>query len=204
MFPIYLIGLTGGVASGKGVVSQLLQKAGVRVINLDDLGRELTQSTPILQKEIFEKFALPKWDPTQIREAVFSDPKKRKWLEERLHPLIWDRFLEKVNQWVQEGVQLAVCEAALLIESGLYKHFKELIVVTAPKELRLARLKERDKISTELAEKMIRAQWADEDKLPLATHILMNDGDRNHLKAQLQPLIEKWQLKGSRSRNGRE
>lgn len=199
------IGLTGGVGSGKSLVSDLFRQAGITVINLDDLGRELYTKIPMLAslvaaicgKQVLVNLKL---DFSKIREVIFSSAEKRKQLEALLHPMILKEFEARCEKSANEGAKIIVCEAALLIESGYYKSLDELVVILAPREERKKRLIDRDKISETLVEKMLASQVEDEKRIDAATMqsastVIRNDGTKADLKAQVLEVLRGWRQK---------
>ncbi len=202
MDKITRIGLTGGVGSGKSRVAELLRGAGVTVVNLDDVGRELTDKDPAVIAEIGrlcgpsvidEKGEL---DRRKVRDVIFSDAKARAALEAFLHPHIKDAFDGKCAEAQRAGKKLVVCEAALLVESGIHKALDGLIVVIAPEEKRRDRVMARDRITAALAEKMIRAQMAEAEKRKPATVVIENHGSLAELAVRVAELLEAWRSQG--------
>lgn len=195
--PYFLAGLTGGVGAGKSLVGKLLAGAGATVFNLDDIGREVSLA-PRIQEELVRLAGLTRGplDRSALREKLFSSPDLRKAVESFLHPIILAEFEKRADAAAKRGARVVVCEAALLVESGFHRQTDELIVVTAPEPERKRRLIARDKISSELADRIVRAQAADADKIPFATHVVANDGDPSHLEAKVRTIVAGWKKKG--------
>lgn len=194
------IGLTGGVGAGKSLVSDLLRQAGITVINLDDLGRELYTKIPSLASQVVaicgkRVFGNLQLDFSQIREVIFSSAEKRKQLERLLHPIILKEFEARCEKSAKAGEKIIVCETALLIESGYYKSLDELVVILAPREERKKRLIDRDKISEALAEKMLASQVDEEKRTAVATTLIRNDGSKAVLKARVFDVLRGWRQK---------
>lgn len=192
------IGLTGGIGAGKSKVAQLLKDAGVVVFNLDDIGREVTQTNPELAKAINATcgFSGTTVDRKKIREVLFRDPSIRAKIEALLHPLILKAFEKKSQEQERRGERLVVCEAALLVESGFHTKLDELLLVTAPESLRKKRLIARDHISETLADRILNSQTKEEQKKAFAHFIIENDKDETHLKKEVERLLERWVLAG--------
>lgn len=198
---IHRVGLTGGIAAGKSFAAEILKREGIPVIDMDALGREITDESPTIIREISKIVGKNvtedgRLDRQGVREAIFSDARIKRDLENLLHPMIRREFDDRCDALEEEGQPLVICEAALLVESGHYKDLDELIVVTAPVELRRARLLKRDGIELALANQIIDAQLADSQRLEHATYHVRNDGDTTHLYNQLKSIIEGWQKKG--------
>lgn len=192
------VGLTGGVGAGKSEVAKLLTAAGVPVVNLDEIGRALTENDPALSQKINEICGLPgdALDRKRLREVLFADREVRAAVEGLLHPLILGKFEAEAERLRAAGEKLVVCEAALLVESGLHSALDELIVVAAPEGLRKQRLMDRDKIGAELAQKILGAQASEERKRALAGYVIDNDKDVGHLKRQVNGLLARWSAAG--------
>ena len=196
MKALKLIGLTGGIASGKSTVAKWLSEAGFLIVNLDDLGRKLTDSNPSVIQAIDRLcgggvLKNGKLDRAKARAIVFKHPELKKQLEAILHPLILAEFLKIAQSAEQQGKDAIVCEAALLFESGFYKKCDTVILVTVDPESQKARVLNRDAISTELAERMINSQWPDAKKEKQSHYTLRNDGSLETLKKQVIELIPK-------------
>lgn len=182
-----IIGLTGGIASGKSTVARIFEQIGIPVVDADQLSRDLSSEGGAAHRQIVDEFGTA--DRKKLREMVFSNPEKRKKLESILHPLIQEETQEAFERILKDQKPpFIVYEAALLVETGRYQHFNGLIVVEAPHQLRLDRLQQRDGISLELAEKMIQSQLSDSERRKVATHTLQNDGSREALKKKIQDL----------------
>ena len=193
------IGLTGGMASGKTLAADWLTQQGLFVIDLDKVGRLISDTPAALRKfeEIFgeEVFTLGVLNRRILRQLAFQHPEKKKELEEYLHPLIWREFDRLAAAAEAKGHRIVICEAALLIETGSYKKFDELIVIVADEGLRKQRAEKRDKLNPELFDAMVKSQVDDETRRKAATHLIINDGHSDHLQKQLSELLAQWKLK---------
>jgi dephospho-CoA kinase len=178
-----VVGLTGGVASGKTTVSRILQQEGAYLIDADLIARELVQpQTPtwselirVFGREILEK------DESINRKAladrVFSNPQKRGQLEKILHPQISreiDRRIEEIRKKDPEAV--VVVDAALLVETGAHRRMDKLIVVTATEAQQVERLGRRAGAAPQEAREILSAQMPLAEKLKVADFIIRNEG----------------------------
>jgi dephospho-CoA kinase len=178
-----VVGLTGGVASGKTTVSRILQQEGAYLIDSDLIARELVQpQTPtwselirVFGREILEK------DESINRKAladrVFSNPQKRGQLEKILHPQISreiDRRIEEIRKKDPEAV--VVVDAALLVETGAHRRMDKLIVVTATEAQQVERLGRRAGAAPQEAREILSAQMPLAEKLKVADSIIRNEG----------------------------
>lgn len=194
--PFRIIGLTGGVGSGKTLVAAYFEKVGIPVINLDSLGRELSDSSADIIQQVEKHFGAEaikdgKLNRAHLRQVIFTHPDYRLLLESILHPIIWSEFHRRVDALKSQGHSLVICEAALLIESGHFRDLDGLIVVDAPADLRLARVQQRDGISKELAARMMEAQVGDGVRRDSADYLIVNDSDVAALEEKTKNLVEK-------------
>lgn len=196
--PFHRIGLTGGIGAGKTEVAKLLKAAGIPVVNLDDVGRELTANDPLLSQKINQICGIDGsvLDRKRVREVMFADEEVRATVEGVLHPLILEAFEKEARRARDAGKPLIVCEAALLVESGLHTALDELVVVAAPERIRKERLMARDRIDSALADKIFGAQISENKKRSIAGYIVENDKDRAHLERQVSALIGRWKSAG--------
>ena len=188
-------GLTGGIASGKSTAARIFEKQGIAVVDADQIARKLSSEGGLASPQILKRFGT--LDRKALRQIVFNDPQSKSDLEKILHPLIWNESLkefDRVSELAQsQGTSLPIIlyEAALLIETGRYQSLDGLIVVTAPSELRMQRLIERDPVSPQLAAAMINAQISDDQRRAAATEILSNVSNLDELEEQILNLIKK-------------
>ncbi len=191
-----LIGLTGGIASGKTTVADFFKELGVPVINTDEISRQLTASdSPIIEK-IVKAFGPQilldgNIDKLQLKKIVFADSKKRKLLENILHPGIKDEMFTQISQL---NAPYVIVEVPLLIEAGWDKHMDQVLLTTAPKSVRIKRLIKRDKISLELAKKIISSQKKDKHKKKFADDVVNTDQSLKKLKSIISSLHRKYLL----------
>jgi len=201
------VGLTGGIASGKSTVASLLRDRDCQVLELDPLGHELLEPGQSAYDEVVREFGTgilgpgDKVDRTKLGAIVFSDPAKRERLNQILHP----RILQVVRQWFSaldrpEGPDLAVAEAALIIEAGFQKELDKLIVCWARPDQQLARLMERG-LSREQASQRIAAQMPADEKRALADEVIDCSGSFQETERQLEMVFAKLQKAAAAVRN---
>jgi dephospho-CoA kinase len=189
------VGLTGGVASGKSSAARAFAALGVPVTDLDDIGRELlSPGSPVLA-ELFKQFgsALRQSDGSLDRRAlrgiVFSDPGARRALEALTHPAILRLAEARIAQ--QRG-PYQILVNPLLIESGDLTRYQRILVIDCPEATQLARLRQRDGSSLELAQAMLAAQSPRAARLARADDVIRNEGDLATLSAQVKVLHEQY------------
>jgi dephospho-CoA kinase len=201
------VGLTGGIASGKSSVAALLRDRDYQVLELDPLGHELLEPGQAAYDEVVREFGKgilgpgDKVDRAKLGEIVFSDAAKRKRLNQILHP----RILEVVLQWFsaldrQGGPELAVAEAALLIEAGFQKELDKVIVCWARPDQQLSRLMERG-LSREQASLRIAAQMPADEKRALADEVIDCSGPFEETERQVDMVFAKLQKAAAGTRN---
>ncbi|MBO9856877.1 MULTISPECIES: dephospho-CoA kinase [Xanthomonas] len=182
----FIVGLTGGIASGKSALAAEFEKLGVPVIDADVVARQVVMPGPVLDC-IIDYFGpgilLPDGtlDRSALRKIVFADLTQRKALEAITHPAIRAE-LQRAAQ-AAEG-PYAIVAIPLLTEAGgraAYPWLDRVLVIDAPVELQHARLMRRDGSTPELADQMIAAQASREQRLALADDVVVNDGQPAHL-----------------------
>ncbi len=184
-----IYGLTGGIASGKSLASRFFREAGIPVIDADQLARQLTAPGTEAGEEMLRIFGTQ--DRKQAREKMFSDAALRsKWVS-YLHPLIAAESRKHFEALIQKGASVILYEAALIVETGRRQDFDGLIVIEAPRELRMQRLIQRDQVTREQAKASLAAQTSDEVRRAVATFLILNDSDEASLKAQVLKLSQR-------------
>lgn len=171
-----IIGLTGGIGSGKTMVAKYFKSLGIPVYIADDEARKLMTSDNIINtlsnefgKEILENGILNR---EKLAQLVFNNPKKLQKLNSIVHPEVKKHF----DNWVEKhkNYPFVVKEAAILFESGSYKYCDTIITVTAPLETRLQRVMKRDKTDRESILKRIENQWTDEQRIAKSNYVIHN------------------------------
>lgn len=195
------VGLTGGVAAGKSTVATLLKKQGIKVVNLDTVGRMLVEENPKLAVQIAEICGSHvmkggNLNRRTLREHLFNTPSDRERVEKLLHPIIWKEFEKEAKQTEASGQKLIVCEAALILETGLNEKLDELIVVVAPAETRLKRVQNRDGIDAGLASQMLSSQVDEPKRREKATYVVDNSGEPGRIVGQVEAILAKWKERG--------
>ncbi len=192
-----VIGLTGGIASGKSTVARAFAELGVPIVDADEVAREVVEvGTPGLAR-IVERFGADvlrkdgTLDRKKLGRVVFEDARARQDLNAITHPLIAEKGAEKIRALQQTDAPYILYEAALLVENGAYKAFPALVVVTVDPVTQLARLMARDGSTDEEARSRIASQLPLEKKVEVADFVLRNDGDVEALRAQVRDVHRK-------------
>lgn len=188
-----VVGLTGGIASGKSTVSNYLKKMGAAIIDADLLARQVVEPGEKPWQKIKEDFGNQVLNPNgtlnrkRLAEIIFNDGERRKALNEIIHPEVIKKTLEMIDLYKKEGqVPLIVIDAPLLIEAGMDTLVDEIWIVVINEELQVQRLMARDNISREGALQRLRAQIPTKDKLKYAHRIIDNSLNLEHTLNQVQ------------------
>lgn len=171
-----IVGLTGGIGSGKTTVAGFFRELGIPVYIADEAGKRLMKTSGRLKEQIIELLGSAAYihdspDTKYIASRVFSSAEELQQLNTIIHPAV---ALDFENWLKAQTTPYIIYEAAILFESGSYKKCDEVIMVTAPYEVRLSRLKIRDNSSVADIESRIQHQWSDEKKLELANYVIKN------------------------------
>lgn len=190
------IGLTGGIASGKSVVSRTLEQLGAGVVDADKLAREVVQKGSEGLREIVREFgpgvldADGALDRAKLGAIVFGDEAARRKLQAITHPRIGQLSAERMAAHKAGDALYVIYDAPLLVEVGAHKGFDALIVVAASEATQLARLVERDGLSEEEGRKRIAAQLPLARKLEVADFVIENDGSLAELEQRTRAVHE--------------
>jgi dephospho-CoA kinase len=187
-----LIGLTGGIASGKSTVGIQLAKLGLIVIDADRLAREVVAKDSEGLREVVSAFGAEvlaadgSLDRERVAGIVFRDPEARKRLNAIVHPRIGQLSAELIARAQHEVTPYVVYEAPLLVETGSYRGMAALIVVATAAEIQIKRVMSRDNLSEDAARARLAAQLPVETKIAAADYVIHNDTDRAALIEQTQ------------------
>ena len=195
-FPMPLIGLTGGIATGKSAVTRLLAARGATTFSADEAARAVLVRNGTALNRIVQEFGpemrTPAGDLDRARlgRLVFADPEARRQLERILHPLIRSLLRAQIEAAQRDlpADTVIVVEIPLLYEGGLETWFDAVIVVTAPEPLQHERLRRRNSLDDEEAQRRIAAQWPLARKVARADYVLDNDASLPQLEAAVEKL----------------
>ncbi len=195
-----LVGLTGGIATGKTAVASMLSELGAVLIDFDVLARRVVEPGRPAWRDIVSCFGEQVLaedrtiDRRRLGEIVFADEARRRKLESFTHPRIAELFVAEVQR-IRESEPEAIIQAAvpLLIEADMQSMFNHVVVVFAPEEVQVERLMARDGLTREDAEARIRAQMAITDKLTYADSVIDNGGSLEDTRRQVEDLWARLQ-----------
>lgn len=184
-----IVGLTGGIGSGKTTVANLFETMGCVIYNSDDKAKEVyfqsevkVRVIKLLGKEAYlDEYEINK---EYISKKVFSNTELLHQLNQIIHPAVKSDFILFKSK-LPLGT-IIIKESAILFETGIYKDLEKTILVTAPLEVKIDRVKKRNSTSEEDIKKRMSAQWTDEQKAPLANFVIVNDG----IKALIPQVIK--------------
>ncbi len=193
-----LVGLTGGLGSGKSTVARMLAARGGKVIDADAISRELTKRGEsgyrALVAELGEGIlrADGELDRDALARLVFQDPEKRAWLNGLLHPMIMQRMADRLRQYEAEVDEdgIVLVDVPLLVEAGVDRLFRFVIVVIADPHEQVERVKRDRGMSEEEAWARIQAQATNEERISVAEFIIENRGTIDELEERVEEI---WQ-----------
>jgi dephospho-CoA kinase len=193
---MYLVGLTGGIGSGKSTVAARLAEQGVPVVDADAVAREIVEPGEPALDDLAERFgddvlaADGSLDRAALARVAFVDDEQRAALDAIMHPRIGERILQRVARLAEEGEPLVVIDHPLLIETDQTGRFDAVVVVLADEEVRVRRLVELRGLDEADVRARLRAQTDDATRRRVADHVLVNDGDRAALRRDSDRLLE--------------
>lgn len=179
-----LIGLTGGIGSGKSTVASIFSTLGIPVYDSDYRAKYLMNSEEDLKEKIINLFGNEAYSPENelnrpyIASLVFSDPTQLEKLNAVVHPAVYKDLLDWSAQQNHETAPYLIQESAILFEENLTRRLSAIILVVAPEELRIERTMNRDSVTREEVSKRMKLQWPDEKKIPASDYVIYNDGER--------------------------
>ena len=193
---MFIIGLTGGIGSGKSAAAKILKGLGLKVIDLDQITHKLMRPGKLgyieIKKEFGEKYIDTKGviDRKLLREEIFSSFDLKKRIESILHPIIFEECNKQLNLLKHE--KYIVLVIPLLFETKNYiSHIDESLLIDCDLETQIERVIKRDSVSKALANRIIKNQMNRQEKQLLADKVILNDGNINHLKTQLDIYYKK-------------
>jgi dephospho-CoA kinase len=205
---MYLVGLTGGIGSGKSTVAARLVEHGVPVVDADQVAREVVEPGELALADLVSHFGDGILSPTgaldrpALARVAFADDEQRAALDAIMHPRIHERIVERVTELLDQRATLVVVDHPLLLETDQAATFDAVVVVLAPEEVRVRRLVELRGLDEQDVRARLRAQTDDETRRRLADHVLENDGDVEDLRRATDALLAELRRAAERTVDG--
>lgn len=191
----FILGLTGGIGSGKSAASQWFETQGITVVDADIVAREIVEKgQPALEqiKQSFGDWVLlenGELDRRTLREHIFKEPQARHQLEQITHPAIRQSIIQQLQAATSPYVILV---SPLLFETNQHQLTRRTLLIDASEDLQILRASQRDGQSIEQIQKIIAAQMPRAEKLKIADDVILNDGHIEHLYRKLEPLHQQY------------
>ena len=179
-------GITGGIGSGKSYVCRLLEQRGIKVYDCDQAAKRLIRSSERIRQQltalIGSDIYLPdgQLNKSVVAQFLLESEENAKAIDRIVHPAVFQDFKESGIEWM---------ESAILYESGAYELVDHVVVVTAPEEVRIQRVMQRDGISREKVQEWMLRQWPQEEVIKRADYEIVNDGQQD-LNKQIEQLLK--------------
>lgn len=193
-----IIGLTGSIASGKSTVAKMLEKLQLPIVDADQVARIVvepgTETLQQIAQAFGEEIILPdgQMDRKKVGDLIFHDPKKRKQLNDIIHPAIRKEMLRQRDEYLSNGALNVVMDIPLLFESQLQHFVDRILVVSVTEENQLTRLMERNQLSFEEAKARISSQLPISVKEKGADAVIYNNTDLASTERQLHHILKEW------------
>lgn len=188
-----LVGITGGIGSGKSLVSKMLIDCGYPVLDADSISKELVNSDPKIKSSLIKEFGELTYNENKLNakylsDKVFGDEKKLKTLNSITHPIIIKKIEELAAELALNN-KIIFVESALIFEADFEDIFDYLILIYTEKDKRIERVIERDKVSRKEVEKRINSQITDDEKKGLVDFAIQNNSTIDELKKKIDFVI---------------
>jgi dephospho-CoA kinase len=200
-----IVGLTGGIASGKSLVTRVLRDLGAHIIDADKIVHELLTPGQDACREVVGHFGneiqLPDGsiDRRKLGDIIFNHPEERSWLNQCIHPRVFEAYNHQIRHLSERQPDaIVIMDAALLIETGYHKHMDRLIVVYADQKAQMKRLMERDRFTLEQAMARISSQMPLSEKRKYADFVIENTGTREATEQQAREVFAKLKAEAGR------
>lgn len=196
-----VIGLTGGIASGKSTISKMFQEAKKNVIDCDVIARDLLNQGTIVYDEIVDYFSAEilltnnDINRKKLAKIVFGNKRKRDKLNAIVHPRVKEEVLQQIRYYKTKQTDYVVLDVPLLFESDFHELCDEVIVVYCNYEEQLSRLMIRDRINDEYANMKIKSQMSLEEKRNKANYVIDNSNSILHTKKEFNKILEILEVK---------
>lgn len=195
-----IIGLTGGIASGKSTIAHMFKEKSIPVIDADQIAREVVEPGEQSLIKITETFGDQVLHPEgtlnreKLGKIIFANEEKRKQLNSIIHPAIRKRMLDQRDQYIAKEEPAVVLDIPLLFESKLTHFVQKILVVYVDEQIQQERLQERDELTEKEAKQRIQSQLPLKDKAKLADAVIDNNGSIEQSAKQLANILKQWDI----------
>lgn len=196
---MFVVGLTGGIGSGKSAAAKLFSELGVSIVNADQIARDIVEPGSAALDAITEHFGSDillddgALDRAQLRQKIFANPNERQWLEQLTHPLIGTAIFDFLNAKRNDNeAPYRILESPLLMETSQQQLAQRLLFIDVPEAVQIARTMARDNNTEEQVRAIIEAQMSREEKRSRADDIIENTGTLEQLQQRVSALHEKY------------
>ncbi|KRL27410.1 dephospho-CoA kinase [Limosilactobacillus frumenti DSM 13145] len=192
-----VIGLTGGIASGKSTVSRMLATAGLPIVDADQVVRTLQQPSSQGLQALEQAFgrniitATGELDRSALGQLVFNDDQQRNKLNRIMQPMVWNEIWQEVDQFRKQGIPWVVLDVPLLIEEHYDRDCDLVIVVAVDRAIQRQRLMDRNHLTVDQAEARIVSQMSLEEKKRHADIVIDNNGNLQKLRQQVEAVLKR-------------
>lgn len=189
-----IIGLTGGIGSGKSVVAKILESRGIPVYDTDKEAKRITSGSPVVRKALSDQFGNDLYpngllDTARLSALIFNNEENLRYVNSVIHPEVRNDFL--LWQKHHQAIPFVAVESAILFESGFDKTVDIIINVSAPLETRIERIEKRNQLSREAILNRIQNQLSDEEREKKSNYTLVNDNSQA-LLPQIENMLNEW------------
>lgn len=181
------IGIAGGIGSGKSFVCKRLAHYGIEVYDCDAAAKRLVRTSPLLQQQLIS--LVGSLDKAAMSRFLLASEENQLAINAIIHPAVFEDFEQSGMQWMESGI---------MYESGAYRLMDKVVVVTAPEEIRIQRIMQRDDITREKALQWLQRQWPQEEVRKRADYEIVNDGTTD-IDVQIERLLDHLEITKSRN-----
>lgn len=192
---MFVVGLTGGIGSGKTVASDRFEELGVKVVDADIASRVVVEIGKPALSSIEGEFGSDvisddgSLNRAKLREIIFKDDKAKSWLESLLHPLIGQHILDEIASATSKYVILV---SPLLFETTQFQMCNRTLLIDVPKDIQILRTAKRDKVPESQVEKIIASQMDRDQKISKADDVIVNDGEIGDLISKIDKIHQRY------------
>ena len=195
MMSMFVVGLTGGIGSGKTVASDRFEELGIKVVDADISSRVVVEIGKPALSSIEAKFGSDvilddgSLNRAKLREIIFKDDEAKSWLESLLHPLIGQHILDEIASATSRYVILV---SPLLFETTQFQMCNRTLLIDVPKDIQILRTAKRDKVPESQVEKIIASQMDRDQKIGKADDVIVNDGEIGDLISKIDKIHQRY------------